>query len=321
MAIPEVKKEDQLNMESLTWGDLTWINISNPTRKECDYLAQRFSFHPLNLDDLLSRLPRPKIDEYKDHLFIVLHFPFWNREQQAIISSELNIFIGENYVVTVDCTGNLKTLAKFFKVCQSDEEPLRENLSHGSAYLLYRILDRLVDYCLPILNKISDKIEGVEDVMFLERRPAVVRDISILRREVIAFRRIIWPIRAVIGSLEPKVRHFTKMDMAVYFGDLVDHLDKIWDGLDEYKEVIEGLNATRDSLATNRINEALRVLTILATIGTVLTVIVSFYGMNIPIPGSWEAPGGSHLTMHYVLIAMGATLGGMLFYFHRKGWI
>jgi magnesium transporter len=321
MATPEVKKEEQLNVESLTCCDLTWVNIDSPTRRESEYLAQHFPFHPLNLDDLLSRLSRPKMDEYKDHLFIVLHFPFWNREQQAIISSELNIFIGENYVVTVDCTGNLKTLAKFFKVCQSDEESQRENFSQGSAYLLYRIIDRLVDCCLPILNKIGDKIEGIEDVIFLERRPAILRDISILRREVIAFRRIIWPIRAVIGSLEPKVHRFSKTDLAVYFGDMVDHLDKIWDGLDEYKEVVEGLHATRDSLAANRLNDILRVLTIVATIATTLTVIVSFYGMNIPIPGSWEAPGGSHLTLRFVLLAIGVATGGMLFYFYRKHWI
>ncbi len=321
MATPEVKKEERLNLESLTWGDLTWVNIDSPTRKETEYLAQHFPFHPLNLDDLLSRLTRPKIDEYKDHLFIVLHFPFWNREEQAIISSELDIFIGENYVVTVDYTGNLKTLAKFFKLCQSDEESRQENFSQGSTYLLYRIVDRLVDYCLPILNKIGDKIEGVEDVMFAERRPGTVRDISILRREVIAFRRVIWPIRAVIGSLEPKVRRFTKMDMAAYFGDLVDHLDKIWDGLDEYKEVLEGLSATRDSLASNRINEVLRILTILTTIGTVLTVVVSFYGMNIPIVGSWEAPGGSHITVFIVIAIMLSITGAMLYFFRRKGWI
>jgi magnesium transporter len=320
MATPEIKKEDQLNMESITWGDLTWTNIVNPTRRECDYLAQHFSFHPLNLDDLLSRLPRPKIDEYKDHLFIVLHLPFWNREQQAVISSELNIFIGENYVVTVDCTGNLKTLAKFFKLCQSDGESLQENLSHGSAYLLYRIVDRLVDYCLPILNKIGDKIEGVEDVMFVERRPAIVRDISILRREVIAFRRIIWPIRAVIGSLEPKVRRFTKTDLAVYFGDTVDHLDKIWDGLDEYKEVIEGLHATRDSLVSNRLNEILRVLTIVVTIATVLTAVVGFYGMNIPLP--WGSnPGGSRLAWIMLTVVMLSITGAMLYYFRRKRWM
>ncbi len=316
MAIPEVKKEEQLNLESLTWGDLSWVNIDSPTRRECEYLEQNFPFHPLNLDDLLSRLPRPKMDEYKDHLFIVLHFPFWNREQQAIISSELNIFIGENYVVTVDCTGNLKTLAKFFKVCQSDEESRRENFSQGSAYLLYRTIDRLVDYCLPILNKIGDKIERVEDVMFLERRPTIVRDISILRREVIAFRRIIWPIRAVIGGLEPKVRRFTKMDMAAYFGDLVDHVDKIWDGLDEYKEVLEGLSATRDSLATNRTNEVMRVLTIIATIFFPITLIASIWGMNVPLPFQ----NSNHSFLYVILIMLG-IIGGMLHFFRRRRWM
>jgi len=329
MAVSKVKKEDkergkkeenQLNLESLTWGGLTWVNIERPTERETEYLAQHYPFHPLDLDDCLSRKQRPKIDEYKDYLFLVLHFPVFNIEARVTTPSQVSVFIGENYLITLH-KGELKPLVKLFKECQIDEEARQENLSQGSGYLLYRIIDRLVDYCLPILNKIGENIELTEDNIFASSgMPKAIEDISILRRDVISFRRTIWPMRAVIGSLEPKIRRFTKMDMAVYFGDMTDHVDKIWDGLDEYKEVIEGLNATHDSLTSNRVNDILRVLTILATIGTVLTVVASFYGMNVPLPGG-SNPGGSPYSWIILAVLMVAMMGGMLFYFHRKHWL
>ena len=317
MAIPGVKKEEeQLNLESLTWGDLTWVNIEGPTERETEYLAQNYPFHPLDLDDCLSRIQRPKIDEYKDYLFLVFHFPVFNKEARVTTPSQLSVFIGENYLITLH-KGELKPLVKLFRECQIDEESRQENFSQGSGYLLYRIVDRLVDYCLPILNKIVDNIEDVEDNIFSDRRRGTVKEISILRRDIISFRRIIWPMRAVIGSLEPKVRRFTKMDMAVYFGDMVDHVDKIWDALDEYKEVTEGLNDTYDSLATNRTNEVMRMLTIIATILLPITVIASIFGMNIPL-GLFEVSSYSIL---YVSLITLVIIGGMLYFFHRQHWI
>ncbi|GAG26035.1 unnamed protein product, partial [marine sediment metagenome] len=234
------EKEQPLNLESLTSGDLTWVNIERPTERETEYLAQNYPFHPLDLDDCLSRIQRPKIDEYKDYLFLVFHFPVFNKETRVTTPSQVSVFIGEKYLITLH-KGELKPLVKLFKECQIDEESRQENFSQGSGYLLYRIIDRLVDYCLPILNKLSDNIEDVEDDIFAHEMPRAIKQISMLRRDIISFRRIIWPMRAVIGSLEPKARRFTKTDLEVYFGDTVDHVDKIWDGLDEYKEIIEGL--------------------------------------------------------------------------------
>jgi len=319
MAVPEVRREEQLNLESLTWGDLTWVNIEGPTERETEYLAQNYPFHHLDLDDCLSRIQRPKIDEYKDYLFLVLHFPVFNKEARVTTPSQVSVFIGENYLITLH-KGELKPLVKLFRECQIDEESQQEYFSQGAVYLLYRIVDRLVDYCLPILNKIGDNIESVEDGIFSDRKRGTIKEIGILRRDIISLRRIIWPMRAVIGSLEPKIRRFTKMDMSVYFGDMVDHVDKIWDGLDEYKEIIEGLNDTHDSLTSNRVNDVLRMLTILATIGTVLTVIASFYGMNVPLPGG-SNPGGSPLSWIILLVVMLVMMGGMLFYFYRKRWL
>ncbi len=315
-ATPRVRKEArQLNIESVAWGELTWINIEAPTKQETEYLAKNYPFHPLDLDDCLSRIQRPKIDEYKDYLFLVFHFPLFSKESRVTTTSQVSVFIGENYLITLH-KGELKPLVKLFKECQSDEEFRQEHFSQGSGYLLYRIVDRLVDYCIPILNKIGGNIEDVEDNIFSDGVRGTVREISVLRRDVISFRRIIWPMRAVIGSLEPKIRRFTKMDMTVYFGDMVDHVDKIWDALDEYKEIIEGLNDTHDSLATNRTNEVIRMLTIIATILLPLTVIASIYGMNVPLPFQ-----NSPFSFVLVFFIWALVVAGMLVFFRRHRWI
>jgi len=309
------KKEQPLNVESLTFGDLTWVNIERPTERETEYLAQNYPFHPLDLDDCRSRIQRSKIDEYKNYLFLVFHFPVFNKETRVTSPSQVSVFIGEKYLITLH-KGELKPLVKLFKECQIDEESRQENFSQGSSYLLYRIIDRLVDYCLPILNKIGDNIEDVEDDIFSDEMPRAIKEISMLRRDVISFRRIIWPMRAVVGSLEPKVRRFTKIDLAVYFGDMVDHVDKIWDGLDEYKEIIEGLNDTHDSLASNRTNEVMRMLTIIATILLPITVVASVYGMNIPLPFQH-----SSYSLLFVVLIMVAIISGILYFFRRQRWI
>lgn len=315
MTSPQVKKEEGLNLESVSWGDLTWVNIENPTETETEYLAQNYPFHPLDLDDCLSRIQRPKVDEYKDYLFLVFHFPVFHKEARATAPSQLSVFISQNYLITLH-KGELKPLVKLFKECQIDEESRQEHLGQGSGYLLYRITDRLVDYCLPILNKIGANIEDIEDRIFSNRRRSQIRDISILRRDVIAFRRIIWPMRAVIGSLERRVRRFSKTDLAVYFGDMVDHVDRIWDGLDEHKEIIEGLNDTHDSLANNRTNEIMRILTIVATIFFPITLIASIWGMNIPLPFQ-----KSSQSLLYISLIMAGIISGMLYFFHRRRWI
>jgi len=309
-------KEKQLNVESVTWNDLTWIDIERPTERETEYLAQNYPFHPLDLDDCLSRIQRPKIDEYKEYLFLVLHFPVFNKQTRATTSSQVSVFIGNKYLITLH-KGELKPLVKLFRECQIEEEARQEHFSQGSGYLLYRIIDRLVDYCLPIVNRISANIEETEDNIFTSKRmPRAIEAISTLRRDVIAFRRIIWPMRAVIGSLEPKIRRFTKMDLSVYFGDTIDHVDKIWDALDEYKEIIEGLNDTHDSLATNRTNEVMRMLTIIATILLPLTVVASIYGMNVPLP--FQESGYSFI---FVLAIWVTIVSGMLYFFRRHRWI
>lgn len=308
---------DELNIEQITWQGLTWVNIEKPTPKETEYLSQNYPFHPLDLDDCLSRIQRPKIDEYEDYLFIVLHFPIFSPETRVTIPSQVSIFIGKDYLVTLHA-GVLKPLAKLFRDCQINDEARQDNMK-SPGYLLYRITDRLVDYCLPITNKIMWNIEKVENDIFATKGRGTVREISVIRRDIISFRRIIWPMRAVVSTLERKTERFTKEDIEVYWDDAVDHIDKIWDTLDTCKEIIEGLKDTNDSLYTHRTNEVMRIITILATISLPLTVIASIFGMNIwPFVNGW---GDSHLAFAVASLIMLLISGLMLLFFRLRRWI
>ena len=313
---PVVVQQDETKIETVSWGDMTWINIENPTETETRYLAERYPFHPLDLDDCLSKIQRPKIDEYNDYLFLVLHFPVYNPESRVTNPSQVSVFIGENYLITLH-KGNLKPLVKLFVDCELNEETRQEYFAFGSGYLLYRVIDRLIDYCLPILSKIGDNIETVEDQIFTTGMPKGIREISILRRDVISFRRIIWPMRSVINRLGSKIHRFTTSDLTVYFGDVIDHMDMIWDGLDEYKEIVEGLNDTHDSVATNRTNEVIRMLTVIATVLLPITVVASIFGMNIPLGVFRDSPYAAV----YVTLICAVIIGGMLYFFKRHNWI
>ena len=316
MALKRTAEQDRkLNIETVAWGGLTWIDIEKPTKAETDYLAQNFPFHELDLDDCLSRVQRPKLDEYDDYMFIVLHFPVFNKQARVTTPSQVSIFIGEDYLITLH-NGDLKPLTKMFLDCQTSERARRESMMRSSGYLMYRVLDRLVDYCFPILNKIVANIEAVEDAIFDERPHGTVRELSVLRRDVISYRRMIRPQTEVIEMLEQRELPFIHEDPDVYFGDLADHMRKIRDTLDDYKEVIEGLNDTNNSLISSRINRVMRVLTIISTIMLPLSVVSGILGMNVGLPLQ-----GSPFAFIAVMGFMFCIVVGMLVFLRSKRWI
>ena len=278
-------EQKELNVRSITNGKLTWFYIEKPTPNEVRFLAQRFHFHPLDLDDLLSRVQRPKIDEYEDYLFMVLHFPVFDEQSRITKPSELDIFIGENYVVTVHCSGDLKPLVKFFQECETQKESRECYLGRSSGFLFYHILDRLVNSCFPILDKVTQNIDDIEDIILTKPIPETVREISLIRRDLISFRRVVHPQIAVLEMLEKEEYPFFKEDQEVYFGDVADHIRKIWDGLEDCKEVIDGLADTSNWLTSHRIQEIMRILTIVMGVIAPPTLIASIYGMNIALPG------------------------------------
>lgn len=309
-------KESKPNVVSIAEGKLSWYYIEKPTQSEVEFLAQHFNFHPLDLDDVVSRVQRPKIDEYEDYLFLVLHFPVFDKQNRITRPSEVDIFIGENYVITVHCTGDLKPLTEFFRECQTRKESREFYLGRSSGFLLYHILDRLINYCFPILNKVTQNIEEIEDVILTRPVPETVRQISLIRRDLISFRRVIHPQIGVIETLEREEYPFLKEEQEVYFGDIADHIRKIWDGLEDCKEVIDGLADTSNWLTSHRIQEIMRILTIIMGLMAPPTLIAGIWGMNIPLPGGINK--GSFVPLGILCAVMAASAAAVLFYIRRR---
>ena len=272
--------QEKLRTKSVSWQKLVWLDIEQPTQAEIEYLKQNYHFHELELDDCLRRVHRPKIDAHEEYLFMMSHFPVFHRDAKVTLPSQVSLFIGEDYLITLH-EGNLEPLRKLFDDCQRDEATRSEYMGHGSAHLLYHIFDLLVSYCFPILNKIGDNIEKVEDQVFGHAVQETVRYISMLRRDIISFRRIIKSQSEVFELLAQREWPILRKAPEVYFGDLAGHCQKIRDELDDYKEVIEGLSDTHNSLTSFQTNTVVRALTIISTVMLPLTLIASIFGMHL----------------------------------------
>jgi magnesium transporter len=293
-------------------ADLTWVHLAAPTADEASGLAERFGWHPLDLEDVLSKRQRPKIDEYPEYLFGVLHFPVYDKTVQRLNAGELDFFVGLGHLVTLP-TVELLPVTRLFQRCSEDAE-LRESLfGKGSGYLLYHVLDDLFDYCFPILDKIGHKLDTIEDEMFEGRSEEVVRDISNVKQEIISYRKIIKPERATLRVLERHTRRFLPEELEVYFDDIVDASERVWDLLDNYKEVVEGLESTNESVISHRQSAILRVLTVFSVVLLPLTLITGLFGMNVHFPGFDTSEG-----FWAIVGIMIAVVAGLVGFFRYK---
>jgi magnesium transporter len=305
----------QPQIEQLSYEGLRWIHIEQPGPLERAWLAEHFDFHPLDIEDVMSRNQRPKIDEYPDYLFIVLHFPLFDKQVGRLNAGELDLFVGPDYIITLP-NQPLKPVEYLFERCRTSEEMREQYFSKGSGYLLYQIVDQSFDYCFPMLRKIGNKLEQIEEEIFIGRSEEIVRDISNVKQEIINFRKTIRPERSVLRDLERTKQRYMREDLEVYFDDIVDASERIWDMLENYKEVVEALEDTNESVLSHRVNDILRVLTAFSVVVLPLTFIASLWGMNTGVP--WE-----HKMIGFWIIVgvMVTVLTGMVGYFRHRGWL
>jgi len=299
----------------LAAGGLTWVHVAHPTADEAAELASRFGFHELDVEDVLSKRQRPKIDEYPDYLFLVLHFPFYDKAIQRLNAAELDVFVGHDFLITIPNV-ELHPVTYLQRRCDEDPE-LREALfAKGPGYLLYHILDDLFDYCFPILDKIGAKLDSIEPAIFEERSEDVVRDISNAKQEIIAYRKIIKPERATLRMLERSTERFLPEDLDLYFDDIVDASERIWDLLDNYKEVIDGLESTNEAFISHKQQYRLQLLTVVTVILLPLTLVTGLFGMNVAVPGEGE------IEAFWLIVSVMAVLGlSLLALFRWRRWL
>jgi magnesium transporter len=304
-------------IREISAGGLTWVNVVAPDVESATELASRFGWHPLDVEDVVSKRQRPKVDVYDDegYLFAVLHFPVYDSAVQRLNAAELDFFVGPNYLVTLP-NRELLPVERLFARCAEDEAYREQLFAKGSGRLLYEVLDDLFDYCFPILDKIGHKLDRVEDDMFELRAEDVVRDISNVKQEIISYRKVIKPERSTLRALERRVEAFLPEELDLYFDDIVDAAERIWDQLDNYKEVVEGLESTNESVISHRQNDVLRVLTIFSVTLLPLTVITGIFGMNVLFPGE-----GTEEAFWTILASLAVVLLALLAFFRLKRWL
>ena len=302
-------------VEQVEFGGLRWVNIERPGPLDQAWLEEHFDFHPLDYEDVRSRNQRPKIDEYDDYLFIVLHFPRFDKQIQRLNAAELDIFVGPDYLLTIP-NEPLQPVDYLFERCRAREDVRDQLFSKGPGYLLYKIVDDSVDASFPMLRKMGNKLERIENEIFEGRSSEVVRDISNVKQEIINFRKIIRPQRAVVGDLERTKSRYIDAELDIYFDDINDASERIWQMLEGYKETVEALEHTNESVLSHRVNDVLRVLTAFSVVILPLTLIASIWGMNVAVPGENGA------TAFWVIVgSMVGLLTAMIAYFRRRGWL
>src|SRR5687768_1801868 len=302
-------------VEIVSSPGLRWINIERPRALEQTWLEEHFDFHALDYEDVRSRNQRPKVDEYDEYLFIVLHFPRYDKVVSRLNAAEVDIFVGPDYLITLP-NEPLQPLEYLFERCRTNEE-LRDSLfSKGPGYLLYKIVDDCVDASFPMLRKIGLKLERIEEDIFKGREDEIVRDISNAKQEIINFRKVIRPQRAAFSDLERNKQRYIADDLDIYFDDIVDASERIWDMLENYKEVVEALESTNESAIAHRSNEVFRVLTAFSVIFLPLTLIASIWGMNVRVPGENDTTA-FYLVLGFLLVVLCALVA----LFRRRGWL
>lgn len=303
-------------VEMIEAATLRWINIDEPRLADRQWLLETFGFHPLDLEDVASHNQRPKVDVYDEYLFIVMQFPRFDKDTGRLHAAELDIFIGQDFVITLP-NDMVLPLPSMFERARSSADVREGLMSRGPGYLLYQVLDRSVDAGFPMLGQIGRKLRRLEDDIFEGGRSVeIVREISNVKQEIINFRSVIRPQRAVFRALERAKQPYLTDDLDIYFDDLTDASERIWDVLENFKEIVEGLESSNESVLSHRLNDTFRVLTAVSVILLPLTLLASIFGMNVLFPGV-----ESHEAFWAILVLMAVILVAMVVFFRRRGWL
>ncbi len=293
---------------------VTWINIDGLHEVEIiEKIGKHFDIHPLILEDILNTRQRPKMEDFESYIFIVLRMIYYDEEKTEITSEQVSIILGSNFVISFqEREGDVFNFVR---------ERLRNSKGRirkmGADYLAYALVDAIIDNYFIILEKIGEDIEDMEEELVTNPVPETLQTIHDLKREMIVLRKSVWPLREVISALERGESPLIQESTGIYFRDVYDHTIQVIDSIETFRDMVSGMLDIYLSSVSNKMNEVMKVLTIIATIFIPLTFIAGIYGMNfqfMPELGwRWGYPA--------VWLVMSAVLITMLVYFRRKRWL
>jgi magnesium transporter len=270
-------------------NNISWINLSNPKANDLEFLGTELRVSPLVLKQLLGFNKRPKIEEYDSYLFIVMHFPVFNRKSRQTISAELDFIVSREKIITIFQNDN-PALSQIWKEMSANEN-IRQMYFKSSGFLLFSILDKLIDSCLPMLDHINEKIEEIEDKVFDGKEREMLKEIAIVKRDIIDFRRTIKPQRSVLEILAKKIgRFFHDESLDIISQEVIGSEIRVWNTLENHKEMIEAIEKTNESLLSYQINRVMHTLTFFSIVLFSLTFIAGFFSMH-PMESSNSSNG------------------------------
>jgi len=297
--------------EKINNKNFLWVDLENPTDSEIRILSDVFKFHPLTIEDCLHRKQRSKVENYKDYYFIVMNVFKGRKLEEEFRISEIFLFVSQNYIVTVHW-GNMEVVNAVYEKAKS----AANIFERGIDFLLYNLLDEIIDDYFPIVDEVGNKIDEIEAEIFEEEGKKIQSKIFFLKKNMLKLRKIITAQREVLNTL---LRHdfaIIKEENKLYFMDVYDHIMRLFDFIDTYHDLLTGTLDLYMSYISNRMNGVMKTLTIIATIIMPLTLITGIYGMNFKNMPELNTEYGYFIT----LAVMGIIAFAEILYFKRKGW-
>ncbi|MFX1496664.1 MAG: magnesium/cobalt transporter CorA [Promethearchaeota archaeon] len=293
---------------------IRWIKITGLAQVDIiEEIGKQFNLHPLVLEDILSTNQRPKFEVYGDYIFIILERIFWNDQTEVFEREQVSLVLGQNYVISLE---EQKTDI-FNPIFERIRVPRGKVRYMGADYLLYTLIDIVVDNYFITLEITSEKIENIENELISDPSPETLQSIYRLKRSIIDLRKTIWPLRELVNMLQRETSELIRDNLQIYLRDLYDHVYKINDLLESYRDIIFGMLDMYLSSVSNRMNEIMKVLTIIATIFIPLSFLTGIYGMNFQFMPELSNPFAYPL----LLVGMLFIAVLMLSFFRRKKWL
>ncbi len=291
-----------------------WVNIDGIHQPDnIENIGKQFKIHPLVLEDIMNTGQRPKMEDFDDYLFVVLKMLHYDEEENETKTEQVSLILGSNYVISLQ-ENEGDVFDSIRERIRSDRGRIRKM---GADYLAYSLIDAIVDNYFTVLEKIGEKIEDIEDELVKNPTPDVLHTIHHLKRELIFLRKSVWPLREVISRLERWESPLIDKSIDIYLRDVYDHTIQVIDALETFRDMLSGMLDIYLSSVSNRMNEVMKVLTIIATIFIPLTLIAGIYGMNFKympeLDWAWGYP-----IVYVIMLAIGVV---MLIYFRRKRWL
>jgi magnesium transporter len=294
-------------------GAYVWVDLAAPSIPESLILSDTFRFHPLAVEDAMSERQYPKAEAYDGYLYVVLHGINFEHAQHCFATHDIDFFLGPTYLVTVH-DGTSRSIGEM-----REHVPRNPKLmSEGPVALFHRLVDAMVDRYRPEIEKLEDRIDELEEAVFSAPAPDLVRQILKDKRDVAGLRRIIQPQRDVVSRLARRDFVDISTEMSFRFRDVYDHLVRISDDSLAFQDRITGILDAHLSNVSNRLNQIMKVLTIVSVVFLPLMLITGIYGMNLALP---RFPGGDALQFWWIAGICVAVAAAMLGYFRGRGWM